>query len=560
MRQGIIKLPQVHHQPCFKAKEGKGKQWIPDIAEVRCNLSELGEIEIIRIGSRYSKIHQIWKELMNRYHYLGSGCLCGHQMRYLIKSKDYGYPGGLAFSSAAWRLQERDQWIGWDDSARKSNLNKVVCNSRFLIVPQVRVKNLASNWIHVGSTKGRGRQDRRNRYEESVKDIYLYPLEQGFREELCGGANRIKVKKKAPADWAEEEFSGAEPGDKRRVNRLITIARDFYGRPNGNIPQACGSRAKTKAAYRFLEHPENTMENIHKSHYEATLSRIKREKVVLAVQDTTTLNYSAHPATENPGLIGYKEEGVTGLIVHDTMAFNVEGTPLGIIDVQSWARDPAGFGKKHKRKQYAIEQKESYKWLKSFKATEEAQRHCGRTTLVSAGDREADIYEFFHLALNKPKGPKLLVRAEHNRLLADGQGKLYEHISSQELAGVQIVHVPRKKKQSAREAKLEIRFAKVKLKPPQDKKEFGELSVYAIVAEEIDVPEGVEGLRWILLSTCEVKTFEQAIEKLQWYCLRWGIEIYHRTLRQCKQIKVAILSNRCYTLCHEQISRIEGKI
>ncbi|HDH10934.1 MAG TPA: IS4 family transposase, partial [Nitrospirae bacterium] len=84
-------------------------------------------------------------------------------------------------------------------------------------------------------------------------------------------------------------------------------------------------------------------------------------------------------------------------------------------------------------------------------------------------------------------------------------------------------------------AELEIRFAEVKLKPPQGKKELGELSVFAIVAEEIDVHEGVQGLRWILLTTCEVRRFEQAIEKLQWYCLRWGIEIYHRTLKSgCK--------------------------
>lgn len=405
-REGIINLPKVHQRPCFTDKKRHENKWITDIPEISCDLSELGEIEIIKIGSRYSTIHQIWKELMNRYHYLGSGCLCGHQMRYLIKSEHYGYLGGFAFSSAAWRLQERDQWIGWDDSARKANLNKVVCNSRFLIVPQVRVKNLASytlskcikrmkedwyeqyrirpvlletfvdreryngisyqasNWIHIGRTKGRGRQDRNNRYEESIKDIYLYPLQKGFREDFCGGTERITVKKRPSADWAEEEFNNAELGDERRVNRLISIGRDFYARPQGNIPQACGSRAKTKAAYRFLENKNNTMEKIHKSHYEATLSRIKKEKVVLAVQDTTTLNYSTHPATERLGLIGYKDEGVIGLIVHDTMAFNVDGTPLGIIDVQCWARDPAEFGKKHLRKQYEIEQKESNKWLK----------------------------------------------------------------------------------------------------------------------------------------------------------------------------------------------------
>jgi hypothetical protein len=576
-RQGILNLPEGYERPFLNSGKECGNKVIPEMPEIKCNLPELGEIGIIRVSSRYSKNHQIWKEMMDRYHYLGSGPLCGHQMKYLIESDHYGSVGGFAFSSAAWRLEARDNWIGWDDRTRINNLSRIVCNSRFLIVPHVQVKNLASyalskcmkqlkedwheqynikpvlletfverdrfkgssyqaaNWIHSGRTKGRGRQDRNTECGEPVKDVYLYPLDKNYREELCEGTPRKVAREEVAIDWAEEEFCGAELGDHRRIDRLITIARDFYARPNANIPQACGSRAKTKAAYRFLEHSGNTMEKIHKSHYEATVNRIGKENVVLAVQDTTTLNYSTHPATENLGLIGYRENGGIGLIVHDTMAFNAEGTPLGVIDVQCWARDAAEFGKKHLRHQYGIEQKESNKWLKSFKAVAEAQKHCTETTLISVGDREADIYELFHLALSESKNPKLLVRGEHNRLLADGQGHLYEYISSKELAGVQTVHVPRRKKQPAREANLGVRFAEVKLQPPKRKKGLGELTICAIVAEEMEAPEGVEGLKWILLTTCEVKTFEQAVEKLRWYCIRWGIEIYHRTLKSgCK--------------------------
>lgn len=575
-RQGIINLPEGYERPVLNTGRDCSNGLIPEVPEIKCKLSELAEIKIIRVSSRYSKTYHIWKEMMDCYHYLGSGPLCGHQMKYVIES-NYGYVGGFAFSSAAWRLQSRDNWIGWDDRTRISNLSRIVCNSRFLIVPSVKVKNLASyalsrcikqlkddwheqynikpvvletfvqrdrfkgscyqaaNWIHIGSTKGRGRQDRKKECGEPVKDVYLYPLEKNYREELCEGTPRKIAGKEVANDWAEEEFSGVDLGDQRRVNRLITIARDFYGRPNGNIPQACGSRAKTKAAYRFLESSGNTMEKIHKSHYEATVNRIGKEKVVLAVQDTTTLNYSTHPATENLGLIGYRENGGIGLIVHDTMAFNAEGTPLGVMDVQCWARDPAEFGKKHLRHQYGIEQKESNKWLKSFKAVAEAQKHCSETTLISVGDREADIYDFFHLALSDSKNPKLLVRGEHNRLLADGQGHLYEYVSAKEMSGVQTVHVPRKKNQPVREAKLGVRFAEVKLQPPHRKKGLGELTIFAIVAQEIEAPEGVNGLKWILLTTCEVKTFEQAVEKLRWYCIRWGIEIYHRTLKSgCK--------------------------
>ena len=144
------------------------------------------------------------------------------------------------------------------------------------------------------------------------------------------------AKREEAVDWAGEEFCMAELGDQRRVDRLITIARDFYAHPQANIPQACGSRAKTKAAYRFFESESTTMEKIQKSHYEATVNRIGKEKIVLAVQDTTTLNYSTHPATADLGLIGSKAGGLVGLMVHDTMSFNVEGTPLGVIDVQCW--------------------------------------------------------------------------------------------------------------------------------------------------------------------------------------------------------------------------------
>lgn len=167
----------------------------------------------------------------------------------------------------------------------------------------------------------------------------------------------------------------------------------------------------------------------------------------------------------------------------------------------------------------------------------EVQRRCAETIVVSVGDREADVYELFHLALSKAESPKLLVRAEHNRLLADGQGHLYEHLQAKEVAGVQTVRVPRKQSQPAREAKLDIRFGEVTLAPPQGKKELGELTICAVYARETEVPNGVEALEWMLLTTYEVKTFEQAVEKMQWYCLRWGIEIYHRVLKNGYRIE-----------------------
>jgi hypothetical protein len=336
-------------------------------------------------------------------------------------------------------------------------------------------------------------------------------------------------------DWAEEELGEAEIGDRRLSKRLVNIAQAFYARPQANIPQACQTRAETKATYRFLDHPETSMERTLEPHYQATVTRMNREAVILAVQDTTSLNYTAHPATENLGPIGYRKDRGLGLLLHDTMAFNPEGTPLGLLDVQCWARDGAEFGKKKRRHSLPIEEKESYKWLVSFGKVGEAQKQCPQSRVVSVGDREADIYELFELALSDPLGPRLLIRAEQDRLLAEGQGHLWDKMAQQEVAGIQEIHVPRQKNRPARVAKLEVRFGKVSLKPPAGKGRLGEFSLWAVWAWEAEAPSQGERIEWMLLTTLPVITFEEAIEKLAWYTIRWGIEVYHRTLKSgCK--------------------------
>ena len=155
--------------------------------------------------------------------------------------------------------------------------------------------------------------------------------------------------------------------------------------------------------------------------------------------------------------------------------------------------------------------------------------------LVSVGDREADVYELFHLAVEDPKGPRLLVRAEQDRLLEDGQGHLWPIVEQQSLAGMRKIQVPRRKNQPAREAWLEIRFAEVMLRPPQGKLRYGSLRLWAVLAHEVDAPEAIQPLSWMLLTTCPVTNFVDATEKLDWYTKRWCIEIYHKTLKSgCK--------------------------
>ncbi|MFO0853940.1 MAG: IS4 family transposase [Candidatus Brocadia sapporoensis] len=554
-------------------------------SRIECRLKGLGEIEIVRVCNSRDENYTHWKALIERYHYLGRGTLYGNQMRYLVRSEHFGWIGALSFSSPAWRLRAREKWIGWNEENRLKYLNRIVCNSRFLIVPWVKVKNLASrvlsmgmrqmkrdwaeqkgvepvlvetfvekgrflgtcyqaaNFQHAGTTQGRGRQDGGNEYALPVKDIYLYPLYSDASKHLCEGQTKGVAEAGVPSDWAQEEFGNTNLGDLRLTRRLTQMARDFYAKPQANIPQACQSRARTKAAYRFLDNKESTMETILSSHYQSTMNRIKEEEVVLAVQDTTSLNYSVHPATENLGPISSRGEEVIGLMVHDTMAFNREGTPLGLMNVQCWARDRESYGKKHQRHKLPIEEKESNKWLVSFKSVVEIQKQCPKTVIVSVGDREADIYELFEFALEGTGSPKVLVRAEHNRSLLNEQGQLWGYINSRPVSGIQRIRIPRKGNQPSREAELAIRYGSVELKAPIGKRVKGTIKVCAILALEENVPESATPVKWMLLTTIPVNTFEESVEKLEWYARRWGIEVYHKTLKSGCQIEQRQLGN-----------------
>ena len=573
-KDGLVDLPETgkprRSEPSPEAKGPLRPQGV----EIDCALAELGQIDIEIITTRYTKSSRVWSDLMDEHHYLGSGPLCGAQIRYLIHSSIYGYIGALSFSSPAWALRKRDEFIGWTEAARRSNLQRVLCNSRFLIVPTTRVQNLAShvlgqcsrrigsdwkarygiepvlletfidpkrfsgtsyraaNWMYAGQTSGRRGAQRED--GGGAKEIFLYPLCSDWQRILCAEPEiglREKPQTWEFADWVEDEFATVELYDPRLRRRLFGMVRAFYAQPQAPVPEACGSQAGTKAAYRFFKNERVTMERVLHAHTESTVERIRDHEVVLAVQDTTTLNYTTHLVTQGLGPISTANSDAYGLVVHDTMAFTTQGTPLGLLDVQCWARDPEEERKKDRRKELPIEQKESMKWLKSYRAVSQVQQLCPQTMLVSVGDRESDIYELFLEALHNPQGPKLLVRCESSRKRKSGNEYLWEKMVRQPVTGIQVVRIPNRGSQIARDAKLEVRHAQVELRPPNGKG-FAPVTVWMVYAREIDHPPAVKSpLEWMLLTTVETRTFEQACERLSWYARRWGIEVYHRTLK-----------------------------
>ena len=571
-RRGVIKLPQAERvqnflDPGTVVPEDK-------LPHTTCSLAELGEITIFPITSCDTAESKAWRTLLQQHHYLGAGPLCGAQIRYLVESSNYGYIGALAFTSATWALKDRDLHIGWSESARRANLDKVILNARFLLVPTLKVANLAShvlsvallrlaedwekrygirpvlvetfvdperylgtcyraaNWRQIGETSGR-RDGRR-------KNIFVYPLSPNWQEVLCQ-APEIKLGKmprsEEPSNWAEEEFGSVRLHDKRLKQRLYTIAQDFFDKCEKNVPEACGSKAKLKGAYRFFQNKEVSMEVILDAHTEATIERIKAHRIVLAPQDTTTLDYSTHPMTEGLGPTNGVAHQSVGLILHDTLAFTEDGTPLGILDAQCWARDALQRGKRYQRKELPLEQKESVKWLRSFRRLAEIQKLCPDTMLVSIGDRESDIYELFLEATREPDGPKLLVRSEKTRNRMVEQEQLWDYMASREADGMLQIHLPRRSTRKARNALLDLHFAEVMLTAPKKSPSSAPVKVWAVYVREKEEKEDITPVEWMLLTTAPVVSFEDAQKRVEWYSGRWGIEVYHRTLKSGCRIK-----------------------
>jgi len=214
----------------------------------------------------------------------------------------------------------------------------------------------AANWIAVGKTKGRGRQDRFNRWALSPKAIYVYPLEKDFRRRL-GLSPNAGLGALGPADgleaeqWAENEFGGAPLGDARLSKRLVNVAR-----AKGEVPDrafsgvAKGDWAAVKAYYRLIDQPEAsalTLSNILAPHRQRTVRRMRGQKTVLCVQDGSDLNYANLTQCEGLGEIGSNQTGTKsrGLHLHSTFALAPNGLPLGVLRAQCTdpqiARGPA---------------------------------------------------------------------------------------------------------------------------------------------------------------------------------------------------------------------------
>ena len=352
-------------------------------------------------------------------------------------------------------------------------------------------------------------------------------------------------------DWAETEFGLAELGDSRRTARLVEMGRILGGQPNASILQACPDRASIAGAYRFLENKAIQPEPILASHVAATTERCQGLPVVLGVQDTTYLDWTKHPGTSGLGPLATIHQ--QGLVLHSTVLFTPERVPLGILHEQVWARDPETFAKKEDQHKRSIEEKESQKWLTSLEALKALQANCPGTLLVSVGDAEGDVYDLF--LVPRPPGVDLLIRAAQDRRIVEEEKHLWSRAEAAPISETVEVEVARKGKQPARKATVSIRWCEVTLRPPKyrEAEKLEPVRIWAVLAREETPPVEVEPLEWLLLTTCEVRNGQEALEKVEWYTCRWGIEVWHKVLKsgcklEAKQLESAEALKRCLAL------------
>ncbi len=333
--------------------------------------------------------------------------------------------------------------------------------------------------------------------------------------------------------WAAEELKTANLGDKRRNKRLIKIVEDLSAMPHASVTQAARDEAAVQGTYEFWGNVRVKANDILAAHRDSTLSRVEEQQIVLAVQDTTELDFSSQPSKLGLGVLSKKD--AQGLKVHSVLCVSPKGVPLGVLHQKVWAREKNRRTTGYQDRKGAIEQKESHRWLESLELTQQWIPQDKK--VVTVADREADIYELF--ALPRREGSEFLIRACHPRGVKQTATdidieSLQVAIEQTAACGEFSLELQRTPKRKPTIATLTVRFTSLELQPPQQHLQRSNLKpvrLQVVWAIEEQPPVGEKAISWLLLTTLEVTNFEQAERYLRWYSYRWLIERYHYTLK-----------------------------
>lgn len=303
------------------------------------------------------------------------------------------------------------------------------------------------------------------------------------------------------------------------------------------IPFACQDWANTKAAYRFLSNERVKEDKLLAGHFQSTKDRVhlRPEAKILILQDTTEFSYhrddqeaigSTRIVPAGKDVFGKPiQHKKCGILMHSSLAITESGLPLGLTAIKFWTRKQfkgTDALKKHiNPTRIPIEEKESYRWLENIKQSTELLQEPSRC--VHVGDRESDIYELFCIA--RELNTHFLVRTCVDRLIEDGKRTIADEMSITEPSGIHTIEL-QDADGNRKEIKLEIKYQRINVLPPVGKqKKYPGLPLTIIHAEEQDASTNREKIIWKLATDLPVTSMSEAIEKLDWYSLRWRIGV-----------------------------------
>ena len=331
-------------------------------------------------------------------------------------------------------------------------------------------------------------------------------------------------------EWANDTFKNCDFNDQRLTKRLQKIGTQLSSNIGDSLAATCdGNLADLEGGYRFIRNKRVKAEQIEKGAYKDTITKAQNKKLLLAIEDTTTLNFSYDSIKEQLGNIGTSKENTSrGFIVHSTLL--IDGTTeetIGLINQKRWCRDVSTVGKKHKRDQIPYKEKESYKWEENSQVTNSRLTNLMSKT-ISICDREADVYEYINYKI--ASNQRFIVRACYNRRIEQENKFLFEEALHAPVLGTYAINIQQKQGRKSRIAKIELRSAQVNLLTPKGLSDDlpNSLNVTIVTAKEINPPKDVEPLCWFLLTNEKADNFEFARKISRYYELRWRIEDFHK--------------------------------
>jgi Transposase DNA-binding len=342
--------------------------------------------------------------------------------------------------------------------------------------------------------------------------------------------------------WTDGEIDETAFKDARLGRRFGDLIRQIGDGMGESIPYACQDWANTKAAYRFFANDRVEEAEILKGHFTATRDRFSASRgPILLIQDTTEFTYQR----EASGSIGItksvnsgrdrrgrlRHHTVCGMLMHSSLAVTAEGLPLGLPAVKFWTRKKFKGTAKLKKKinptRVPIEKKESVRWLENLRQSVSLLGSPERC--VHVADRESDIYELY--CLTQELGAHFLVRMCVDRLAGDGGHTISTEMEDVCVKGLHHVEF-RDEKGDVNRAALELKFKRIIVQPPVGKqKRYPPLRLTVLHATERNSPKGRKPVEWKLITDLPVRSRQEAIEKIDWYAMRWKIEVFHKVLK-----------------------------